>query len=165
MTLQANNDSAIGRPARLGLVLTPHSTIALTSPPWITSVVDRLGHLFALAEDWDGEGARPLDFDTAMEALNFLLTKALHETPAPQLIPTSAGGLQLEWHCGGSDLEITFEPGRLPTYFYVAPDGSEIEDAAVSDGGFAENSASREDLMGELIRKLPVRDNARFVEC
>lgn len=149
--LQTNPSSAfeeIDRPARLGLRLTPHSTIALTSPPWITSIVDRIEHLFTLVENWDGEGGLPLDFETAMDALAFLLTKALHETPAPQIVPTATGGMQIEWHTGDSDLEISFEPGQPAAYFYVASDGRELEGSAVSEEG----------LVGELIRGLPTRD-------
>jgi hypothetical protein len=145
-----------GKPrARLGLKLTPHSTIALTSPPWIRSVVDRIDYLLStLVEGWDGEGGLPIDFDTAMECLSFLLQKALHETPAPQIIPTALGGLQLEWHMGGTDLEISFEPNARPVFFYVPPEGNEIE-------GDAE---SREDLVGELIRGLPSRDKTALIE-
>lgn len=144
------------RSARLGLMLTPHSTIALTSPPWIRNVVDRIDYLLSSinVEGWDGEGGLPLDFDTAMNCIAFLLNKALHETPAPEIIPTSQGGFQLEWHTGGSDLEVTFEPNVHPVFFYVAPGGKETEgDAEI-----------REDLVGELIRGLPGRDNTILIE-
>jgi hypothetical protein len=145
----------VDRTIRLGLKLTPHSTLAMTSPPWITAVVDRIDYLLsALSEGWDGEGGRPLDFETAMKCVSFLLEKALHETPAPQIIPTALGGLQLEWHMGGADLEISFEPNARPVFFYIPPEGSEIE-------GDAE---SQEDLVGELIRGLPSRDKAALIE-
>jgi hypothetical protein len=143
------------RPTRLGLMLTPHSTITLTSPPWIRSVVDRIDYLLStLVEGWDAEGGLPLDFDTAMECVSFLLQMALHETPAPQIVPTSLGGLQLEWHTAGSDLEITFEPNAPPVFFYVSPEGKEIEG----------NAEIREDLVGELIRELPSRDKSTPIE-
>jgi hypothetical protein len=136
-------------------MLTPHSTITLTSPPWIRSVVDRIDYLLSiLVEGWDAEGGLPLDFDTAMACVSFLLQKALHETPAPQIVPTSLGGLQLEWHTAGSDLEITFEPNTPPAFFYVSPEGNEIEG----------NAELREDLVGGLIRGLSSRDKSTPVE-
>lgn len=146
MIYQAKSNSASeGIPARLGLRLTPHSTIALTSPPWIASVVERLDHLFALPEDWDGEGGLPLHFETAMAVLDFLLTRAFHETPAPQIVPSGTGGVQIEWHKAGSDLEISFEPGQSPAFFYAAPDGQELEGDVMSEEG----------LVVELIQSLP----------
>lgn len=150
MIYQATNPASeeIGHPARLGLTLTPNSAIALTSPPWISSVVDRLGHLHTLPENWDREGGRPLDSETAKVMLEFLLTAAFHETPAPQLVPSGSGGVQIEWHMAGSDLEIRFEPGQSASYFYVAPNGRESEGDVMSQEG----------LVGELIRKLPFRD-------
>lgn len=157
MTFQPAHDQAFSgdqSPARLGLKLTPNSTIELTSPPWITSVVNRIDYLLTLPEGWDGEGGLPLNLDTAMTAISFLLEKAQHETPAPQIIPTAQGGLQFEWHIGGSDLEITFDPASPPEFFHVAPDGKEKE-GKVED---------LEDLVGELIRKLPSRDISTLVE-
>ncbi|HEY3241769.1 MAG TPA: hypothetical protein VGM03_00330 [Phycisphaerae bacterium] len=41
------------------------------------------------------------------------------DAPAPAVVPTSRGGLQLEWHTRGIDLEIEFEtPHRLRGYFH-----------------------------------------------
>jgi hypothetical protein len=148
MIYQTRSNSEYVHPTRLGLTLTPNSAIALTSPPWIASVVDRLDHLLALPDNWDGEGGLPLDFETAMAMLAFLLATAFHETPAPQLVPSGTGGIQIEWHMAGSDLEISFEPGQPATFFYIAPDGKEKEGEVISEEG----------LVGELIRNLPFRD-------
>ena len=46
-----------------------------------------------------------------------LKVAAHEETPAPQVV-TVAGGLQLEWHTNGIDLELEFEPrGRVLLVF------------------------------------------------
>lgn len=142
------------RPVRLGLNLTPSSTIALTSPPWINSVVQRIDHLLGLPDNWDREGALPLQYEIAMDALSFLLERVYHETPAPQIVPTVTGGLQLEWHTGGCDLEIVFAVDLRPTFYYVAADGCEIEGDAMR----------KEAIIADLIRRLPPRNEHTLFE-
>ena len=143
-----NNRREAPGSVQLGLKLTPHSTIALTSPPWIRSVAQRIDYLLALPDNWDGDGAKALDFECAMETISFLLTFAQHETPEPQLIPTSACGVQIEWHLGGIDLELRFEPDTPATYFHVGQDGAEKEGELAKD----------EYLVASLIRGLPARN-------
>jgi hypothetical protein len=133
---------------QLGLRLTPHSTIELTSPPWIRALTQRIDYLLALPDNWDGEGGQALDFECAMEIINFLLATAQHETPEPQLIPTSNRGVQLEWHQDGIDFEILFDPNSPATFFHVGLDNIERE------GEVAEN----EHLVASLIRGLPARN-------
>jgi len=36
---------------------------------------------------------------------------AMEAVPAPALVPTFAGGIQLEWHTKGADVEIEIGPG------------------------------------------------------
>jgi hypothetical protein len=146
--LLTNNRREGASSVQLGLQLTPHSTIALTSPPWIRSVAQRIDYLLALTDDWDGNGSKALDFECAMEVINFLLSTAAHETPAPQLVPTSNRGVQVEWHLGGVDFEIIFEPNQPTRYFHIGPD--EIE---------REGEAAQDDLLvASLIRGLPARN-------
>jgi hypothetical protein len=135
-------------PVQLGLQLTPHSTIALTSPPWIRSVTNRVDYLLALGDNWDGNGSQALDFECAMEVINFLLSAAAHETPEPYLVPTSSRGVQVEWHIAGIDLEITFEPTNSATYFYLGTDDVEREGEVAQDNS----------LVASLIRGLPARN-------
>ena len=142
------------RPARLGLKLTPSATLTLTSPPWIKSVVERLDYLLRLPENWDQEGALAVSFEVAMSALSFLLERAFHDTPAPQLTPTAVGGLQLEWHVGGCDLEVVLSLNDPTMFFCVDSDGKETEGDALRE----------EALVAQLIRKLPTRNDYNFFE-
>jgi hypothetical protein len=135
------------RPAQLGLRLTPHSTIALTSPPWIRSIVNRIDYLLTLSEGWDGPGSGALDFECAMEAISFMLSTAAHETPAPQLIPTSDSGVQIEWHMGGIDLEVRFSPGSSATYYYCAEDVDKEGEVSTDEA-----------VVASLVRSLPPRN-------
>ncbi len=55
---------------------------------------------------WDSYDAPPLSTDTANFALSVLNSIMKSQTPLPQVAPSSAGGIQLEWHEKGVDLEL-----------------------------------------------------------
>jgi hypothetical protein len=82
--------------------------------------------LLTLPHNWDSYGARTIDpyvVQAAMDSMNRLLGP---ESPAPRVVPLSNGGLQLEWHRKGIDLEITFEQGEPPIFYYRnRPNGEE----------------------------------------
>jgi hypothetical protein len=85
-----------------------------TIPPWITSVVESVQALRRLPENWDSYGARPLA-TKSIENLMYLLWQGIQlDVTAPSVVPTVRGGIQLEWHQQGIDLEIEIPPsGRL----------------------------------------------------
>jgi hypothetical protein len=39
-------------------------------------------------------------------------------SPAPRVVPLSSGGLQLEWHRQGIDLEVVFERHEQRFFYY-----------------------------------------------
>jgi hypothetical protein len=55
---------------------------------------------------WDSYNAPPLRHDTAGFALSVLNSIMNTRTPLPQVAPSSVGGVQLEWHEKGIDLEL-----------------------------------------------------------
>lgn len=73
---------------------------------WLEAVGERFAVLLELEPDWDGYGGRPIDFDLAVFAIGLLFRTLEPDGPVPQVVPLSYGGLQLEWHQGGIDLEI-----------------------------------------------------------
>ena len=75
-------------------------------PPWLQPTVDALKRLLELHEGWDSYGGRPVASAAATDALILLLETMEPETPAPVVVPTVRGGVQLEWHLAGLDLEI-----------------------------------------------------------
>ena len=136
------------RPASLTLRMSQDATIEETNPPWIREVNKRLEHLRKLKQNWDGEGASPISFECCISSLMFLLESASNETPAPQIIPTSGGGLQLEWHVDGIDLEIRFSPTESATFYYVARNGEDVEGAVEMEG----------QRIRSILRALPARN-------
>lgn len=75
-------------------------------PIWLPGVMARLEHLVSLPEGWDGHGGRAVSVSTALFALHILFETLDRSRPSPQILPLSYGGLQIEWHEQGIDLEV-----------------------------------------------------------
>jgi hypothetical protein len=74
--------------------------------PWENPTAEALDSLLTLPPNWDSYGARPVDHGCAAYALEVLRSIMGDNTPPPQVVPTSVGGVQLEWHERGIDVEI-----------------------------------------------------------
>jgi hypothetical protein len=85
---------------------------------WQATVLSKLLQLADLPPNWDGYDAKSLRHDTALFAMLILENIMQADTPIPTLVPTSTGGLQLEWHEHDIDLEINVkEPNRCEYWF------------------------------------------------
>ena len=134
--------------ASLGLKLSSASTIEATDPIWIAAIERRINQLLELRENWDSHGAPGIDFESAMGAMAFLLQHCLHDMPAPQVMPMSNGGIQIEWHVSGTDLELAFAPKEVASFYYSDVQGTEHE-------GELEQELL---IVGSLLRGLPSED-------
>lgn len=79
----------------------------------------RLAQLVALDDDWDSYGGHPLAPEIARRGWWVIHELSRFGVPVPDVIPTSDGGLQLEWQQASLDLEITFQPDEQPTVFFL----------------------------------------------
>lgn len=76
--------------------------------PWLQKEYDRLtleqklGRLAGLPANWDGEGSKSVSF-TALQIAEAMIRP-------PQIVPCSDGGVQLEWHENGYDIELVLGP-------------------------------------------------------
>jgi hypothetical protein len=86
-------------------------------PDWAKSTVDEFFRLLDLRPNWDSYGA-PAIHATSVETAMSLLLEVMHDdTEPPTVIPTSSGGVQLEWHARGIDLEVEVGPtGSIQVY-------------------------------------------------
>ncbi len=98
-----------------------------TVPSWLDRVVQPMNGLALLEEGWDGEQARPLTREAALAALNALVEVMWPDSPAPSLVPMYDGGLQLEWHAPGLDIELTSAPDGTRHVWIAAASGLEID--------------------------------------
>ena len=74
--------------------------------PWVEPTLRTLGNQFLLTPDWDSYGARAPDPSCVLAAWRLLTAVMRDDCPAPAVVPTASGAVQLEWHRNGVDLEI-----------------------------------------------------------
>jgi hypothetical protein len=88
-------------------------------PAWLPIAIEHAAKLLSLPFNWDGEGGPPVQYKPIQNALNALCSIMNEHSALPQWTPTSAGGVQLDWHENGIDLEIELPPlgGDPPTVF------------------------------------------------
>ena len=122
-------------------------SVAGDPAPWLEPTTEALAGLLYLAPNWDSYGARPIDQVHVFAALDLLVLVMQGDTPAPTVVPTNRGGVQLEWHTRGIDLEIeTLSSHRRHVSF---------EDSATNDeweGEIVSNLTPLIDYIGRLSR-------------
>jgi hypothetical protein len=95
-------------------------------PLWFRPILNKVCTLGDLQFNWNSYGAMPIDPETAVAALQILLNALSENDPQPAVVPTSGGGILLEWHVGGIDLEVDVRsPSSVQVAFEV--DGQEEE--------------------------------------
>jgi hypothetical protein len=85
--------------------------------------------LLRLLPNWDSYGAKTIDRQRAETAIYLLWVAIASGVPTPAIVPTSDGGIQLEWHRCGVDLEIQVTSGTsLEVFFENISTGETYED-------------------------------------
>jgi hypothetical protein len=74
--------------------------------PAIVETVEKLLSLCELRPGWNSYAARPIRPDAVRHVALWIPTLFQASTPGPAVVPRVRGGLQLEWHRRGVDLEI-----------------------------------------------------------
>lgn len=80
--------------------------IETVEEPWRFVVEARLKKLADYAEGWDGYQSPPPHPSVIAYARSVLNSVMKFDTPPPAIVPMSEGGLQLEWHRQGYDIEL-----------------------------------------------------------
>lgn len=101
-------------------------------PVWVVPTITALVKLLDLPPGWNSYGARPIRRSIVLAAADMLRRIMLQDTPTPEVVPTSRGGLQLEWHIADTDIEVVFDS---PTHvqFYAEAAGQEVNGALPAD--------------------------------
>ncbi len=90
------------------------STLSEKMSPFLSRLTD----LVRLPEKWDSYEARQIDRDVIVAALGVIHHSISLGAPAPSIVPTNNGGVQIEWHENGVDLEIDIiSPHRFEVVF------------------------------------------------
>ncbi len=80
-------------------------------PKWLIPALERCAPLLLLPFDWNRGGAPPVELTAIQAAIDALWSFMGDRSSIPQWTPTRTGGVQLDWHENGVDLEIEFPPG------------------------------------------------------
>ena len=96
-----------------------------TPDEWIVPMLQKVCELGSLPPNWNSYGGQRIHPEIAMAAVTLLLNLLSPGDPLPSVVPTSRGGILLEWHEGGIDLEIDI---RSPSWFHVVLEDGEYEE-------------------------------------
>lgn len=98
------------------------------------AMLDRLGRL---PPGWDGDAARPVATGVLEAVGRFIRSGALEHAKAAdlQLVPTTQGGVQLEWHTHDLDLILECEPTGAVSYYVADETSGEEAEGLVDDIG------------------------------
>lgn len=99
------------------------------APPWQAVVGQRLEKLRALTAGWDGYRAPPLNQDVFWFTAVLLEKIMRPQTSPPQVVPSSVGGIQIEWHEKDIDLEIHIVAPYRCTIWYEDHSSGDTLDA------------------------------------
>ena len=94
---------------------------------WYVPVCRKLAGLLDLPRNWDSYNAPPIESQAIGRVLHILEEAIDLDMPRPAVVPTVKGGVQLEWHTNGLDLEIEIEPDSGGSIFYEHEKGDIIE--------------------------------------
>ena len=83
-------------------------------PNGVLLAVQKMIELLELPPGWNSYNARPIRKENVTFALDVLAHTMRADTPVPNVIPMVRGGVQLEWHTAGINLEVSiYSPTEL----------------------------------------------------
>jgi len=117
-------------------VMLSEATISVLVPRWFEGVERKLMSFVNLEANWNSYGARPVHESVARAASDLLRQLVRPSATEPAVVPTSGGGVQIEWHTRSLDLEIELASvGRLSAAFEDRASGEEWEQEFSTDLG------------------------------
>jgi hypothetical protein len=115
--------------------------------PWFREVLSRFHRLLALGDNWNGYGEQAIHEDAVKRAVNVLDIVGV-DGPRPDVVPTAAGGVQLEWEGAGFEIEVEIPPFGPASVFVLDSSGEEWEVRAGSRNRIWEELRERITAMG-----------------
>lgn len=84
----------------------------------VREALNAINQVITLEEGWDSYGGQSTTIQAVLRALDFMNGILTSEAPMPQITAVPDGGLQLEWHTPGRDLEVEFRPEEGAYVYY-----------------------------------------------
>ena len=98
---------APSRPARRIAIRAPRHEL----PARLLRALEQVVELLQLPRGWNSHDAEPVSEAAFKQTVEFLTTYLVENVVGPVLVPTVRGGVQLEWHRQGVDIEVEVSPG------------------------------------------------------
>lgn len=95
---------------------------------------EELNRLFALPAGWDGSSSDEVTIQAVQETVAVLAAIVDETSSPPQFFPLHDGGIQVEWHVGGNDIEIEVNGAGVAYVFAARSDGAIVADGEVRRG-------------------------------
>lgn len=100
---------------------------------WLPEIIKKLEEISNLQKNWDTYQANPISIDVICYCLSFVFKILERCDLPPSIVPTSLGGIQLEWHTDKGDLEIEIgENRKISYYFENVTNGEEIQKSDIN---------------------------------
>jgi len=113
------------------VVVSFNTVSEISSAKWLNQTITEMVQLLWLPKDWSSDNPIRLNPKTIEKMLALLLVVLDSDSTPPIVVPTTRGGIQVEWHQNGIDFEIeAFNSSKLE-YFFSGPEGEQegtIED-------------------------------------
>jgi len=94
---------------------------------WLEELVARSASLLELTDNWDSYGASAPRLDLLAVGVQVVTRCRRAGLPVPQVVPTTRGGVQYEWHLPGRSMEIeVLAMDRFGVLLEDSRDASEI---------------------------------------
>lgn len=77
-------------------------------PKWFDDYLERCKKLLELSPNWDSYDAERVDPAILDSATRIVRLFATNSNSAPEVVPTHLGGIQIEYHTNGRELELEF---------------------------------------------------------
>ena len=105
-----------------------HSRILtdLSFQPWFKEIATRLRRFRSYEANWNGYGEQPISEQVVKRALVVLHYVALGG-PEPVVVPVCDGGVQIEWHYSGMEIEVEISPHGSASIYIAHPDGTSVD--------------------------------------
>ena len=112
-----------------------HNIDQVQNANWFSTTARALLELLYLPDGWDSYGAKQVKPRAVEKMLETLMSILEPNTPTPAVVPTSQGGVQVEWHRSQVDFEIEVTSSGELSFFFKSPteeqEGSVKEDQTV----------------------------------